>query len=233
MASATSVTLSTYPVSPLTPCSTMLATSLSLSMLSAKTRFCNREMMTRILSIPLARGHRPDQMGWASTQNLSVTSKEVAKVSFRNWGLSVLSNQHSLHSDLISWRSSTLGTFMLNFDGMVSLIMQLQDTSLEIMMVPYWPAAGGKQLFSYLVSYAEMIGVWLGLQYLLSHTTVRKVCIQGDSMVVLSWLHYLPDKLKHSSFIMDEGYLLLVEILRSSFLFPYLQRRESSCRLDC
>ena len=119
------------------------------------------------------------------------SSSLVMQVSFRNWGLSVLSNQHSLHSDLISWRSSTLGTFMLNFDGMVSLIMQLQDTSLEIMMVPYWPAAGGKQLFSYLVSYAEMIGVWLGLQYLLSHTTVRKVCIQGDSMVALSWLHHL------------------------------------------
>ncbi|XP_073110413.1 uncharacterized protein [Elaeis guineensis] len=47
MASATSVTLSTYPVSPLTPCSTMLATSLSLSMLSAKTSYIVQQLTVR------------------------------------------------------------------------------------------------------------------------------------------------------------------------------------------
>ena len=46
-------------------------------------------------------------------------SPSVTKFLLRNWGLSVLRNQHFLPSNLISWRPPTLGTFMLNFDGVV------------------------------------------------------------------------------------------------------------------
>ena len=79
---------------------------------------------------------------------------------------------------------------MLNFDGAVrsnnaaaSYVIRDHDGLLL--------AARGKRLCQSSVLYAEMIGVWLGLRYLVTHMEARKVWIQGDSMVVLNWIQHL------------------------------------------
>ena len=42
--------------------------------------FCNADMMTLILFMPLEHGHQSDQLGWAFTKSLSITSKDIGRV---------------------------------------------------------------------------------------------------------------------------------------------------------
>ena len=75
----------------------------------------------------------------------------------------------------------------INFDGAVTkdratggFIIRDHDGAMMAM--------GGKRLPYVVVSFAELIGVWLGLKFLVTHLYSRCIWIQGDSSVVISWL---------------------------------------------
>ena len=108
----------------------------------------------------------------------------------RHWGNP---NQRVLHPssfNLISWIPPSLGMLTVNFDGTVTskgsaggfAIRNHEGSMLSI---------GEKLLSSSTIPFAELIGAWSDIRYLITHFYTEFLWLQGDSMVAISWLRNL------------------------------------------
>ena len=135
----------------------------------------------------------------------SLTSSSPVVVSqLWNWSDPKLCMQYSF-TNLISWTPPPFGMLILNFDGAVTndrvaggfIIWDYEGSMLVI---------GSKLLPYSSVPFAKLIGVWLGLKYLVSHFHTQRVWIQGDSSVIIFWLKTIQhNKMNLSHWIRDMG----------------------------